>query len=67
MFEKHSGKFVHRLQVLEYMYRAIAHQHRAILHNVGAVDNLDKIDNYNKAHTLPITYLADDDPEMVDK
>ena len=40
---------------------------RAILHGVGAANDPDKIDNYNKARAFPIAYSADDDPEVVNE
>ena len=40
---------------------------RAILHGIGAADNPDVTDNYNKARAFPIAYSADDDPEVVDE
>src|SRR6202051_1711406 len=40
---------------------------RAILHGVGAMDDPDKIDNYNKACAFPIAYSADNDPEVLNE
>jgi hypothetical protein len=41
--------------------------YRAILHGIGAAEDPDVTDNYNKARAFPIAYSADDDPEVVDE